>query len=58
MQLHSCIGFLINLRRLESLQTIGKAPFLGLFRYKHKEKSKGGRSKENHRIKEVTLLRP
>lgn len=58
MQLQSFIGFIINFRRPESLQTNGKAPLLALFKYKIKGKSKGGRSRENHRINDVTVLRP
>ena len=57
MQLHNHIGFIIKLRRLESLQTNDKAPFLELVRYKNKEKSKERRNRENHKIIEVTLLR-
>ena len=57
MQLHNHIGFIINLTRLESLQTNDKAPFLELVRYKNKEKSKERRNRENHKIIEVSLLR-
>lgn len=42
MQLQNCIGFIINFRRLESLQTNGKAPFLELFKYKIKRKGEEG----------------
>lgn len=45
MQLQNCIGFIINFRRLESLQTNGKAPFLELVKKKIKRKIKEGEAK-------------
>ena len=55
MQLHNHIGFIINLRRHESLHANDKTPFLQLVRYKNKEKSKERRHRENHKIIEVML---
>lgn len=45
MPLQNYIRFVMNLRRLESLQTDGKAPFLQIFKYKIKREVEEGGAK-------------
>lgn len=45
MQLQNYIRFVINFRKLESLKSDGKAPFLQIFKYKIKRKVEGGGAK-------------